>query len=70
MKPSQNPVAEARDLAAKRSAIRQYQIAARRHTDAANDLMVAGEYGWAGECMKFADRLGVAALAEKLTENR
>ena len=47
MKPSQNPVAEARDLAASRAALRQYTKAERIHRGAANELMIGGWFGLA-----------------------
>lgn len=61
-------VADLRDLMAQRAAVRQYRKAARRHTDAGNELMLAGEFGWAGVELRYADIAANAALAEKLTE--
>jgi hypothetical protein len=66
---SEHPVADlraARDLAASRSAVRQYERAARLHEAAANDLMTRGWFAWAGESLILADRLTLAAKIERL----
>lgn len=66
---SEHPVADlraARDLQASRAAVRQYERAARLHEAAANDLMLRGWLTWAGESLVLADRLALAAKAERL----
>lgn len=63
-------VSDLRDLMAQRAAVRQYRQAARMHSEFGNELMLAGEFGWAGEELRYADLLSKAALSEKLIEAR
>lgn len=66
---SEHPVADlraARDLAASRAAIRQYRLAARKHSEEAEVLMAKGWFEYAGLSLRLADRLGIAAKGERL----
>ena len=66
---SEHPVADlrARQTAAGMAAARQYRMSARRLLASANELMLDGWFGWAGETLRMVDRLELAAKAEERT---
>ena len=64
MLPNDRPVAELRDLSAKRGAQRQYAKAERFHRGAASELMVGGWYGLAGAEFNTSDMIHSHALEE------
>ena len=51
--------------AVSRAVAAQYRMAAQVHETAGAQMMLDGWYAWAGEALRFADRLERAALAEE-----